>query len=257
MNNNGLWNRTNYLNKTIDTISNTKIYEYDMKQGGYCILKQNGFFTNKEIKYLDTCPKLDRNVYIGRKLINKPEWNKVLIDGFKYIIKRLIEIYNIPDDKILSIKKDAIFLIDTFLGSNLQIEYMELKLENTYTSYYYIKEIEAEFYYNKYKLDVKNINKEVVEWHKDYFLKDLMNIFEIVEKNNYDLLIKKLKRYRKQYVERELPIEHYRELNRDNMYRIDIFNNKTILAESWDDVNSVNIDYNFKTFIQPLIKILI
>jgi hypothetical protein len=252
--NNNLWMKSNYLNKDIDYLSNVKIYEYDMKSGGFSILKHKGFFSESEIEELNAMDKLSRNIYIGKKLAKHPEWNKTLIEGFKEVIKTLFETYNIDEKYVLSIKKDAIFLLNINLGKRIKTDYVNFELKNTYTSYYYLNNVE--FYYNKNKIDVKGISDSIVEKHKDFFLYDLSKIFSLVERNNYSMIVKYLKKYRLQYINKELDIESYKEFNREDAYLIELGSIK-FYSKAWEELESVNISYNYLHYIKPLISFLI
>lgn len=254
---NNLWTKSNYLNKGIKYLSNVKIYEYDMKSGGYSILKEKGFFTDIEIKYLERVDKLTRNVYIGKKLMRNVAWNKELIEGFKEAIKQFFERNNIPEEVVLSIKKDALFIIDVNLGNKVIIDHITFELKNTYTSYYNLNGIE--FYYNKTQIDVKGISDEIVEEHLDYFLGDLVEIFEVVETNNQRLIIDRLKEYRRDYISKSLPIEHYKEFNRRNAYAmVDYGINIFYIPYAEDSsINTINTNFNYNAYIKPLISYLI
>lgn len=255
---NNLWQKSNYLNKDITYLSNVKIYEYDMKSGGFSILKEKGFFSEKEINYLEKVDKRTRNVYIGKKLQKNTPWNKILIDGFKEAVRRFFEEFQIEEENVLSIKKDAIFLININLGERVELDgYITFELNKSYTSFYNLNDVE--FYYNKDEIDVKGINDEIVNEHVDYFLGDLCDIFEIVERNNRKLTFDFLRQYRSDYINRELPHQHYKEFNRRNEYLYKVTPTKCYYVPSIDekDIDTININYNYNFYLKPLISYLI
>lgn len=251
-----LYEKHNFLRKDIDYLVNKPIREYDMSSGGYSILKKANVFSDKEIKRINQMSKFERNYFLGN-YVRDHGLSELQMNGFIDARKEFFIRNNIKDDEVLSIKKDAIFLINKTV-TNLSFSGYKFRLDNVYSSYYYLSEIE--FYYSRKKqfLDVKGINDEVLKSHYDYFLKDLYLIMKLNEKNNKDYLFSYLKNYREKYLERKLPIEHYRELNEDNSF----LTNQKILAneilfDNYENVNDIRIEYNYFKFVIPLIQCIL
>ena len=256
---NRLYEKHNYLNKDISFLCNTRINEYDMKAGGYSILKRAGALTSKEIDYLEHCPKLERNIYLGNKVRENRELNELQMNGFIEARKMFFELNQIDDNSVLSIKKDAIFLIRQNVY-NLQFDGFTFNLANTYNSYYYFPNVQGdaiEMYYKSKDntVDIKGLGKDNIPLHQDYFIKDLCTIFRLAELGNRDTLIKHIKRYRSKYLNRELNPNCYREMNLMSLFHtIHTFGGMDVLTEVCDDIDELNIVYNYKNFILPLIK---
>ena len=173
-----IYEKHNYLNKDISLLVNTFIREYDMKAGGYSILKRKGCLSKGEIDYLENCPKLARNIYLGNKLKENKELMQIQMDGFTEARQMFFEANNIKDSSVLTIKKDAIFLIKD-IPYITELDGLEFKLANTYNSYYYLNN--KEFYYTTKtnNIDIKGINDIILEQHRNYILKDLSIIFSL------------------------------------------------------------------------------
>lgn len=254
-----LYEKHNYLNKDISFLCNTQINEYDMKAGGFSILKRAGALTAKEIDYLEKCSKLERNVYLGNKLRANPELTQIQMDGFIEARKQFFERNNIDDNSVLTIKKDAIFLIRSNIY-NTQFDGFDFRLANTYNSYYYFPNVQGddiEMYYKSKDnmIDVKGLGKDNLELHREYFIKDLAKIYRLAEMGNMDTLIKYMKKYRSNYLNRELDINTYREFNLFSMFHTNYqVCGMDVLLDYCEDVNDLNITYNYKNFIIPLIR---
>lgn len=251
-----LYEKHNYLNKDIPCLINTTIREYDMKAGGYSILKKYGVLSEKEIQYLDNCDKLKRNIYLGNLLKNKPELSELQMQGFIEARQLFFEYNQINENNILAIKKDAIFIIKDIMHVT-EFDGYKFQLANTYNSYYLLNDNTIELYYKTKtnEIDIKGINNEKLKLHENYILKDLKIIFSLAEKGNMDYLIKHLKKYRDKYLRRELNINTYRELNIESMFRLkETLAGEPLLIENINDIDSIDISYNYIKYIIPLIS---
>lgn len=248
-----MYQKHNYLNKEVTHLVNTSIREYDMKSGGFSILKKAEVFTDSELQMLESMPKYERNVWIGNLLRREKALNQVLMEGFIEARRLLFEYNDIGDHQILSIKKDAIFVINYPL-THTEFDGFKFELKNSYSSYYLLNGKEFYFRGKTKTMDVKGIGDDVLEDHQEYFLKDLGMIFSLAEKGNSEYLIKYLRRYRDNYLNHRLPIETYRELNMENAYRTTYGNALgTIMMDASKDSTAVDIGYNYIKYLIPLI----
>ena len=249
-----IYEKHNYLNKDISLLVNTFIREYDMKAGGFSILNRNNCLSKGEIDYLESCSKLERNIYLGNKLKQEPELMQIQMNGFIEARQLFFEANNIQDSSVLSIKKDAIFLIKD-IPYVTEIDGLEFKLANTYNSYYYLDKNELYYSTKNNSIDLKGINDTNLELHKDYMLKELCTIFSLAERNNTSYLIKYLKRFRNKYLNKDLDIGCYRELNRESMFRLKYrIAGDPVLISDIDDKEEIEIIYNYINYIVPLIS---
>lgn len=252
-----LYERHNYLNKSIDYLISTEIIEYDMVSAGLNICKEFKLLPEKDIEELSQLPKNVRVVRLG--LLQKQNKNLVrdMNDGFKKARQLFFEANELKDDEVLSIKKDAIFVIRRCRVK----EFGSIKFEqkNIYTSYYRLNDIE--FYFNnRTGIDVKGINDSLLELHRNYMIKFLHRFFYMNETSNRKNIIKFLNEFTYNYKTKELPIGFYRELNRESAFRTgERINGQCIglMSVSHKDFDMVDISYNYFKYLVPLINILL
>ena len=102
-------------------------------------------------------------------------------------------------------------------------------------------------------VDVKGISDDSKRLQKEYFLKDIANILRSAERVNPPDLLMMLRSYRSKYLNRQLPIETYRNLLTGRFkcgkYDLDVVDDTMI--------NDIDISQNYINFILPLIRILL
>src|SRR5690606_18081729 len=95
----------------------------------------NKILSNEIVNKLNRMDKLKKNILVGKFLRDNPNVNSFLMEEFIRIRKELFEINNIEVDDVLSIKKDAIFIVNKRLRNlNLNDDY-KFQEKNKYTSY--------------------------------------------------------------------------------------------------------------------------
>ena len=253
---NKLYEKHNYLNKNIEHIKSGIITEYDMKNAGIEILLANNFITKDKYNSLMELPKLDRSILVGKFLKTNQDANSFLMEEFVRIRQELFEINNLEDYDILSIKKDAVFLINKkLMVSKLEKGYLFTK-RNEYTNYLYLNK--KEHYYNSSTnlLDVKGYNEKVLIKEKDFFFKTLKEIMFFDYYNKKDDLFLYLIKFKDDYLIRNLDKEYYFDLNKA-VYEF-IINEKSFYL---DDINNklktqVNIIPNLQFILEIINKVL-
>lgn len=242
-----------YLDKDTQYLISTNIVEYDISSAGYSISRYYKLLDDRTLSWLETLPKEERHIQIGLLCKRLPKYNDALKQAFINIRKEFFVANNIVDDDILSIKKDAIFLLRyadvTKFGDD--VAFAE---KNIYTSYYYINK--KEFYSSPTKLDVKGISDETLELHKDYMLDFMQNIFRLAETSDNAQIIRQLVGFIDAYKSRNLEVGYYREFNDSSTYRLGTEFLRTPMGLSnVDDVDDINISYNYMNYIRPLVEI--
>lgn len=246
--------KSNYLNKNIPYLSNAVIYEYDMNSGGFSILRSKKVFSKEVEEKLLNMDKLKRNIYIGKLMRKDSRISEIVIEGFKEYLTKFCKLNDIEDKDILSIKKDAIFIINKKCKHLKINDYVSLKEANKYTSYLYVNEIE--FYNNIMKMDVKGLSDEIVE--SNAFIGEIRKIMKLLEKNNEMYLFRHLRKLQKDYLNKDMDKEVYKELNRNNSYVIEMFSSKFHYNDVDDDlVEKLFIDYNYFAYINPIVRMLV
>jgi hypothetical protein len=209
------------LEKYTIPIDNIMAYirEYDISKANINILLYKGIITKKEYDYLYGLPKINREIAIGMKQKNNHKFSEALQTGFSDARHMFYNANNIKEDSILSIKKDAIFLIEKIPKITI-FENIDFKLKNVYVSYYNLARME--FYYtniNQEKIDIKGMSEESIDLHKNYFYDLLCFIFSEALSSDYKSLLTLIKDISNRYINGEFDIEYYREFNNRSLFR--------------------------------------
>lgn len=243
--------KSNWTNKEIKYLKNVSIVEYDLQSGGLNIIKQFKLLPQEKINQLESFDKEKRNIAVGKLQIKDKDFSKKLVECFGTARSMFIEKNNIPDTQILSIKKDAIFLINCFNINGKVSEFLNFRNKNRYSSYMRINE--KEFYFSADKdLDVKGLSEEAYDYQKDFLLADIKMFLNQNEKITPDILFNNLVEYRRKYLNKELPLETYRNLD-TGVFEFDNFSLKEI-DESLKD--NLDISYNYKNYLMPFFQII-
>jgi hypothetical protein len=245
--------RSNYLNKDILYLKNTEIIEYDIKSAGFNVIKFRKLLPIEEIQELESIDKQERNIRIGKRIIRYPNIGEEIINTLAEIRSDFGVANSIEEHDVLSIKKDAIFLIKK-KPSELNFKgFFEFREKETYTSYCNLGG--KEFYYSakKLQLDVKGISDKARKQQEKFLLFDIKKIMSSAEKLSPEQIFSVLKNYRSKYLNRELPRETYRDIE-TGMYQMGDYSLEDISDEMLKDVD---ISQNYINYILPLIKNII
>lgn len=245
-----------YTNLEYVHIRNKTIEEFDIVQGGYNIALYNNLLTEDEQNDLRFLSKHERHVYIGNRSKDK-EFTEKLFKGFIKSITEFRRLNNIQNDSILSIKKDAITIINTKIHKP-NIDNIQFVSKGKATSYFNINK--KEFFYNNEddSLVVKGLNDLVVKNHPlIHELKYLIKLSEYAKKND---IFKYLQELRHAYLNRDLTNEYYSELSPLSAYKLNTNSIQGTFYSKYindDNILDVDISYNYINFILPFIRILV
>lgn len=228
--------KVTWLNPNIEYIFDNEIIEYDMSDAGFSLIRQFHLLSDEKISELEKLGKgKARHIAVGKLQGQDPEFSKKLMDKFTEMRSIFIGANNLTDDRIISVKKDAFFIIgrcDKFKFGNIVFA-----AKNKYTSYIRFHKLnDMEVYYADGKFDVKGLGEIAVNKHRLYMLEFLQESIKLIEDHNprarkyiMDFLMK--------YKMQELDDEYYLKL--DNASR--------------------EIDYlfNYQNLIIPLVQIII
>jgi hypothetical protein len=245
--------KSNWTSKALLYLKNVFITEYDLKSGGLSVIKENSLLNNDVIEKLSSMEKEKRNIIIGKLQIKYPDLSAKMVEGFASARKTFVDKNNIKADQILSIKKDALFLINPKGIIEQVTPNLLFRAKNTYTSYLNINR--KEFYYSPSLefLEVKGIPDEIVQKQNEYLLKDMLRFMRQAEKITAPVLFSSLREYQSKYLKRELPTETYRNLE-NGKFSFDGYDMDEIDAE---DIENVDISKNYTEYVLPMIRQLL
>jgi hypothetical protein len=198
-----------------------EIFEYDISKANISILLQYGYISPTEYNMYAQMSKNQRQIAIGR-LQKIPKYNKAIADGFEEARKALIDVNSINEEDIVSIKKDAMYVMKRLSVTNFG--HIHFTLRGTYSIFISCMGLELYFYYDEfndeYDIQVKGINDDLLSLHEE-FLSIICTALRKVQQGDITSALNYINTIRSQYLNRELPIECYREFNRTSLYMID------------------------------------
>lgn len=250
----------NYLNKYKYLEVNSDIVEYDIKSANISICREYKLLPNNITNKIEKMDKNKRVKTIG--LIGKKNkgFMKALEKHFTIATEKFIELNDLnKEDDIISIKKDAVFVINRNIKNDMVGEHIHFINKNQYHAYLYLRPLE--FYFKKDgNVDVKGLSKQSII-HKNGLLDILNQLIETCESNNCN--IKEINEFMKEFVilykEKKLPLDCYREFNQNSLFKTKIYNEYVYLNSITEDMlknNEVDISYNYINFILPLYNLI-
>lgn len=242
-------------------MGNVFIREYDLAKANISALYECGIINEEQYQSYLTVDKHEREVEIGCYMKSNPELVKLIQDKIKEARELFINTNDIIDNQILYIDNDSITVIDHDLTVNRQTHFgthLDFVLKNTYNLFFKLGSID--FLYSEmgsgYRLKYANTDK-LASLHKDGFLDFLLSLAHEIYVDNILSGINMIKYYYKSYIDRQWPIEHYREFNNTSKYRLA---NKSMAYDYYNDItppslDDIDISYN-ANLLRLLMRIL-
>ena len=222
------------------------IYEYDIKAANVSVLRHHNIIDDQQYQSYLKAPKKEREVEMGI-------WLKQLelYDLFKQTVAEARQWFfkenHIEDHQILYIDNDSITLIDRLANNTQYSQYIDFKQKNTYNSFYRLGRVDFLYYSDNdqesYRIKYGGTKLNLI--HKDGFLDLLLSIANEAQNRNYQAMVLMIKHIYKQYIDRQFPIEYYREFNQKSEYKLIpgyAFQYYTNIPP--EGLNSIDISYN-------------
>jgi hypothetical protein len=227
--------KSTWLNPDIEYLFNDEIIEYDMRDAGFSIIRYFKLLPLRKIGELASIDKDVRVIEIGKLQRDDKEFSKMLLDYFAVARSMFIEANDLSDNQIISVKKDAIYVIGKCNKTTFGC--IEFAPKNTYSSYVRFSDnMNIEIYYSSNTLDVKGIGDSAVNRHRLYMLDFIKKIIGYIETKNMSV-----KRYLLSF------INDYKSMSLDEEYYVE-FNNIS---------REMNVLFNFQKVLIPLTLITI
>lgn len=224
-----------WLNPDIEYLFNNEIYEMDIKRAGLSLIKEYHLLSPEKIDKLSKMDKLGSDIAIGKLQRDSKEFSAVFQQKFVDARALFINANGLSDNRIISVKKDAFFIIGKCAHTKFnQIEFVE---KNCYSSYIrFVDNSNIELYYRGDGFDVKGIGEFGLNIHRVFMLQMLQEVVKRLESKS-----KNVKRYIMDFVYK------YRSGTLDEEYYIE-FNNKS---------EAINPIYNYQKILIPIIEIIL
>jgi len=252
-----LYKRDLYTTKEYDYLIAKRIIEYDIRSANVNLCRYYNLLDEDELNKIENMQKHDRVVYIGCKMRDDKEFSKKLSKAFKYMRREFFIANGILDSDILSIKKDAIFVINKRCR-NTKFKNVEFVEKNIYSSYHKLNGLELYYSGKNDILDVKGIDDSSLYQHKK-FINVLKRMFKLLELNKREEFIKFIKRFSEDYKNKRLAYEYYKEFKSDGCYTLIQNDDSKKIIYGLDNVDStindiLSINYNYIAYILPIIQ---
>lgn len=173
-----------WFNPDIEYVFNVDIIEYDIRDAGFSIIKEYRLLPEYKIQELERMGKgIERHIAVGKLQGANKEFSKALSDKFAEVRGMFIDANDVVDSDIISVKKDAFFIIGT--RKNLNFGCIEFAAKNRYTSYIRFAGADnAEIYYADSQVDIKQIGESGVNKHRLYMVEFISDMIRLIESKN-------------------------------------------------------------------------
>jgi hypothetical protein len=249
--------KANYTSKEILFVYNSRIDEYDMKSAGFSIIKQNKLLPAETIRQLERLDKQTRNIEIGKLRGKDYALSKGMARGIRSTMEDFIKNNKIDDSSIISIKNDAVFILDT-IPSITTVNGINFVKKNSYTSFLNLNRVE--FYYSENSSDIKGLGPGIQSRQGPYLLNHIIQLIRTKESSSNSSIIKQCAEFDRKYLNKLLPIQYYEELSSQGGYKISEDGNTTDMFYTLPDEKMkpfIDITYNYLNYILPFKKILV
>ena len=245
-------------NSSYNIILNSFIYEYDIAKANINALYSRGVIDKAMYDNLSNSDKAIREKQVGLMIRGDQNIYREIQNGIIDAKKQLIITNNIDLEDIVSIKNDAVFVMNKKLD-NTKFGLMDFKLKNTYTMYIKINRYEFYYYYNSYnqeeKLDVKGISDDKLVYHKNYFMDFLLSLFNTLQVDGIVSAINMLQNFSIAYINRTLESNYYRKFNSESGFDL-LYDGKMWSSIYVSDINLIDIRYNYE-ILRDLYSVLL
>lgn len=245
--------KSNWFNPNYEYLKNKSVVEYDLKDGGLSVIKEYNLLKPEYIDKLSKMTKENRKIVIGKLQARNSKLAVSLVKAFGDARELFVNTNHIQDSEILCIKKDALFIINrTDIVSQVSNNLL-FRPKNSYSSI--IRLNEKEFYYDPETniLDTKGFTDNVKDEERDFLFKDIKNFLKQSEKINKQDIFINLKQYRMDYLNLELPILTYKNIDNDAY----VFDNYSMDNIDKKDLINADISHNFMMYLMPMFNLIL
>lgn len=251
-----LANKHNYLS-SIPFIFDSNIWEYDIAQANINTLRAFDRLSEEEYYRLSNSPKMEREIVIGNKIRKDKTIQEDIYKGITEAKFKLMDECKLTTDRILRIANDSVYIINPINISNTNYKEININgnhkvtfvLKGYYTFFMNFKVNNILFFFGPgdesgYDIDIIGINDNKLYRHNLFlgFLCELINAYQYGGKS---AALVRFNEFYNDYVNRNLPIDYYREFNSASCYRINA-QFESFLLESIDEkyLNRLDIGFN-------------
>ena len=247
------------LNYTADVdVFLGQITEIDMASAGMTVIRQEKLLPASIIARIERLPKGDQSVAVG-KISRIPAFqglaNKVT-NGIRRRVEEMLGMNGIGQDRILSVKRDAVFVTGPAPSSLVLRDGTRFKAKNSYTSFCRLGPVEVYAVPRRGIADLKGIPDESRGLHRDFMTRMILDVLLLIEKDQRVEAAHTLQIFKRDYCAKLLPIGFYREFNSASAYAVSAGGRVFQISGSTGpfDKADLEIAYNIRNVIVPLAR---
>ena len=256
-----------WTNDGLPFLVNSLITEYDIKSGNTSIMRTYQLADSDTISKLEKLPKGERVRQVGLMQRDDKEFAKKLEASFNDAVDKFLKANELDVDvDVLAIRRDAIFVVNHPISQTRFADYINFVKKNQYHAALQIGP-RLEFYFkNDHSVDIKNFVQEEKDTEHALqklqpgvisFLQEFVDVAEGCNMNRTKVY-QWMREFCTYYKEKSLDIEYYREFTREAMFSVKTDDGITMMDNIPDYmVDDLEISYNYKNIIIPLLQILI
>lgn len=217
------------------------IREFDITKANISVLRDANVLSESQYQYFLVCPKIEREIAIGKMEGRNPEISKMKKQGITQARKAFMELNQIQDSEVLAIRNDSIAIVGNRPIQILQVtDRVVFREDGRFTSYYHLGNLDC-FYYaniieNVERLSIKGMNDDAVHLHSEFMLDLLNELFYRAQFEGVKSAIPILNSIYMSYIKKELPVGYYRELNANSMFKLN--RNMSMISDIYMDMAS-------------------
>lgn len=260
-----LYMRDTYRNESIPYLFGRDIIEYDMERAGLSLIKEFDLLPQSDIDYLSKIEKHMSDITIGKLQLKDKDFKKRFQEAFPVARQLFFTRNRLDSSNVLSIKKDAIFTIARCNEQRVG-KYINFREKNRYTSYFTIPKVKGsrlptlEVYRRGDTIDIKGMGKDfdILDKHANGIIKLFVIFTRYMEMSSIENTLDYMRGFIARYKALELPIDYYRQFNRDSQYVLqDHIDGSEYGYDEYDTVEDLDITFNYKYIILPLLKMVL
>lgn len=219
-----------------------RITEYDISQANINMLIHYGKIDRKQYEYLSKLPKHYREVEVGLLIKQDIEYYNCIEQGIIAFKIKLFEYNKIDISEVVRIANDAVFINRSTDLKYTLFDNVLFKKKSVYNSMIVLDRIIVFFWYdnNGMNIEVKGLNENAKLLHLDYMLSFIANVMYLIERVSINDAIRFVSEFYDEYINLRLPIEYYRELNPESLYK----HKETDFYLFDISIDDVDINYN-------------
>ena len=250
-----------YYTLNIPYILSRYIREYDISKANINILLYKNYIDINIYDLLYNMEKKEREIYIGKWIQKEPIIQNIISDGILEMRRLFVASNNICDSDILSIKNDAIYIVDK-IANVTKFNNIEFVLKNCYTTYIKLGKYEIYYTFNSVNdtesIDIKGINDNTLYLHENHIISFICQILYELENGNLKNIFSYFNTFFNDYINMKLDLGFYREFNPQSKFVSKSISGNRYIFDTIEEKDKYIIDISYNlNLLRELYRILL